>query len=312
MSRTAASQDGLDIDTLARNADSWLKLVGSGIALLYVFGLIVSNFSQGMFDYSDYGLFRAQYITVGIAFVVFATLPLILLNFPLLIDLVAPNWLARRSLAPFLRAGAFLFAFLVIPYLFSFAIPYVSRSEYYFGNLNFWTLYLYPTAIYPLVLLWLPFTLWAYLSVFKKLLRWKSWLLRIVPAGIVLLLHPYANWVFPNIHASAGGGQPQVGHIILRSPLTDVPDLELPLRLADLGTTIPAIVWYRSANMYYFSLAASAARYDRVTIFAVKADEVRAVVITPQYVRIKGYFLGPLELAQEIIVESSRAVSQPD
>jgi hypothetical protein len=292
----------MDIERSLPKAEDWLKTVLGAVAVVYAFGVVISNIFYADYGFADFGFLRPRYVMAGISFIAFAVLPLIVIALPRFLYLLAPELFARRWQAASLTIGLFAIGVYCAPMpLWSF-IPFLSRADEasLFGELYFWTLYVFPTALVTVVTFWLACTVLIYRSVLHLGPRGVRLTRVVLVIGVLSLPIPFAKWVFPNIDQAAGGGQPELADLILKQPIPEL-GINAPRQTAALGgKIIPAILWHRAEDMYYISLMADGT--ERPSVIGIPSDAVTAIIFHSGYVRVETHNTGFLSITQNIHV----------
>lgn len=280
------------------------KLAVGGLGVLYALGLLVYSLHLSRLGVADFHLLQAQYVLVGLDFIVFLLIPSMVLA-------LFYNWI-RKSSAKVVQKIVetmlySLVALIFIPWLFDNFVAGVWQSpDYLWRLINFWRffnpLYILIHLVFidtPVaVIMWKAQTTRA--SVTLRGENFRAWLL-MPTAGIFFSIFAFAWMHFPNIKRSVAGGQPQYVKVAFAKEIEPSKVDELLGR--DFDPRSLYILWHEDENWIYL---ASAHDYSRSMYKTVALD--RKLVLGMRLLEAEVVFGGPpwmtpRPIAQHFFVE---------
>jgi hypothetical protein len=267
-------EDGSRVETIAKTA-------AGVIAGAYALGLIISNMFLSSFGASDFAVIRPRLVLVGIAFVLYLTLPVCLGIVP---TLIIARALRQRRLPAILRialavlALATLIVVLPLPFdIFLWSLPHYSRLAFWvrfwreiYGSLWQWP-YIVGLIVVPLYILGLKRTTNHNLPA-----KWRVALIGAIIAGVLSQIYAYSTDVYPAVEPAAGGGHPDLVEVFFSPAIQAATSGRLP--------NGNYLLWHATPE----SLVLTGANLGPVTrAYVVPSREVVPMFVRDAHVRLR-------------------------
>jgi hypothetical protein len=265
--------------------DAPAKWLAGMAASAYVLGVLLTNLALFRFGAADFSALRPRAVVVGLAFLFYIALPLLLFAGPLAAALrwlpTRPLWL--RVMAP--SVGTLVLAkYLPVPFIYF--IPHLHPFAVSERWLRFWA-FVYGNEFLALTLvaLVLPAMLLGASVRVAFLARVRPILLLVFGLGVFGHTYPYVLCVAYSVASEVGGFLPRVVYLV---PASDQSPLVTAIKTrlgADLGSD-PFVLWYESGDTLIVTPAAKGPMEHKIIV--MQAACVSARLATSAKVKVRG------------------------
>jgi hypothetical protein len=267
------------------------KLSVGGFSILYGLGFLINSLHLSRLGIADFQLLQAQYVLVGLDFIMFLMIPSAVLV-PLMYLLKCILKKSHRVPREIFQAVIIvLLAFVLVPFAFENFISEYRHTNVFWRVITFWRffnpIYLFLHVIF--IDLLLADALSSVRTLPSLTLNHHKF-----PSGwtgvlicILWSIFPFAWIHFPNIKRSVAGGQPQYVRVAFTKDVEQIKIDELLGRDADARSLF--ILWHENENWIYLS---SAHEYSLSMYKTVALD--RGLVQGMRFIQFEVTFSSPL------------------